>query len=112
MTKVRSHLAGKWRIVWMEQWDQDYVNEESPGHFTFGARGSGSFHFGYLQGEMDVRYRNDRAEFSWTGMDEMTEVSGRGNAELANGELTGRICIHLGDDSAFRAIRAGAKSRT
>ncbi|MDB5970672.1 MAG: hypothetical protein JWQ90_3122 [Hydrocarboniphaga sp.] len=60
---------------------------------------------------MDVRYQNGRAEFSWAGMDEMTEVGGRGHAELNDGELTGRIYIHLGDDSGFRALRAGAKGR-
>ena len=111
MTKPSNPLAGKWRIVWMEQWDQDYVDEEVPGHFTFDARGKGSFQFGYVQGEMDARYQDGRADFSWAGMDEMTEVSGRGHAELRDGELTGRVCIHLGDDSAFRAIRAGSKGR-
>lgn len=111
MTKSRNPLAGKWRIVWMEKWDQDFVDEEVPGHFTFDARGLGSFQFGYVQGEMDVRYLDARAEFSWAGMDEMTEVSGRGHAELTKGELTGRIYLHLSDDSAFRAVRAGSKDR-
>lgn len=111
MTKTLNPLTGKWRIVWMEQWDQDYVDEEVPGHFTFGARGLGSFQFGYVQGEMDLRYDNARADFSWAGMDEMTEVSGRGHAESSDGELIGRIYIHLGDDSAFRAVRAGSKGR-
>jgi hypothetical protein len=29
-------FAGLWRIVWMSDWDQDYVNMEVPGHITFG----------------------------------------------------------------------------
>lgn len=111
MTMPRNPFAGKWRIVWMEQWDQDYVDEEVPGHFTFDARGLGSFHFGYVEGEMDVRYQNTRAEFSWSGTDEMTDVGGRGHAELSDGDLSGRIYFHLGDDSAFRAIKAGSKGR-
>lgn len=109
MTGARSPFVGQWRIVWMEQWDQDYVDEEVPGHFTFAARGLGSFQFGYVQGQMDVRYQEARAEFSWTGMDEMTDVGGRGHAAVSDDELTGRIYFHLGDDSAFRAIRSGSK---
>lgn len=41
----------------------------------------------------------------------MTEVGGRGYAELSNGELTGRIYFHLGDDSAFRAVKADSEGR-
>ena len=28
MKTARNHFAGMWRIVWMEQWDLDYVDEE------------------------------------------------------------------------------------
>lgn len=106
MSKSGNRFVGKWRIVWMEQWDQDYVDEEVPGHFTFFARGTGRFQFGHMQAEMDVRHRDDRADFSWSGVDEMAEVSGRGHAEVKDGELLGRIYIHLGDDSAFRAVKS------
>jgi hypothetical protein len=111
MAKSSNPFTGKWRIVWMQQWDQDYVDEEAPGHFTFAAHGMGSFRFGCVQGGMDVRHRGDRADFSWCGMSEMTEVSGRGHAELKGDEMVGHIYFHLGDDSAFRAIRASSKVR-
>ena len=88
MTGPRNPLAGKWRIIWMEQWDQDYVDEEAPGHFTFAAQGIGSFRFGYVQGGMDVRHQGDRADFSWSGMSEMTDMSGRGHAELKGDDRT------------------------
>ena len=39
-------------------------------------------------------------------IDEMDPASGRGWAVIENGELRGRIFIHLGDDSMFRARRA------
>ena len=39
-------------------------------------------------------------------IDEMDPASGRGCAVIENGELRGRIFIHLGDDSMFRARRA------
>ncbi len=45
----------------------------------------------------------ERVEFSWEGQDELDPASGRGWAVIENGELRGRIFIHLGDDSEFRA---------
>ena len=48
------------------------------------------------------------AEFSWEGFDEDTPASGRGWVVLEeDGSLRGHIFIHLGDDSGFRATRAG-----
>lgn len=94
----------------MELWDQEYVNMEVPGHFTFKKDGTGNFQFGLVQGEMDCRLdsidREALIEFSWEGQDEMDHVSGRGWALVQEGELRGRIFIHRGDDSAFRALRA------
>ena len=46
-------------------------------------------------------------EFSWDGNDEMYPVQGRGWAVLDGDEIEGRIFIHRGDDSAFRAVRKG-----
>lgn len=94
-----------WRIVWMADWDQDYVDMEVPGHFTFEKKGLGNFQFGLVQAQMDYRINGNRVEFTWSGFDEGTEISGRGFAEIAQGELHGHIYIHLGDDSAFRAVK-------
>jgi hypothetical protein len=33
-------FIGKWAIVEMESWDQDYVNMELEGHFTFNKKGN------------------------------------------------------------------------
>ncbi len=108
-------FVGTWSIIEMEAWDQEYVNMEVPGHFTFKKNGTGLFQFGLVQGEMDCRVKNadrgSRIEFSWEGQDEMDPASGRGWAVIENGELRGRTYIHLGDDSAFRA-RKGRKSRS
>ncbi len=82
---------------------------EVPGHFTFEKDDRGDFQFGLVQGEMDCRVetgdRGSRIEFSWEGQDEMDPASGRGRgwAGIENGELSGRIFIHMGEDSAFRA---------
>jgi hypothetical protein len=43
--------------------------------------------------------------FTWRGFDEGDELTGRGHAEIVDGELHGDLFIHLGDDSAFRAVR-------
>ena len=101
---------GTWSIIEMEAWDQEYVNIEVPGHFTFKKDGTGLFQFGLVQGEMDCRMetgdRGARIEFSWEGQDEMDFASGRGWGVIEDGELCGRIFIHQGDDSLFRARRS------
>jgi hypothetical protein len=107
-------FTGPWRIVWMSDWDQDYVNMDVPGHVTFGAGRSGSFQFGMVQAQMDCRLADtsDRhIEFTWHGFDEGDELTGRGHAEIMDGELHGHLYIHLGDDSAFRATRQVAAAR-
>jgi hypothetical protein len=83
---------------------------EGPGHFTFRKDGTGHFRFGLVRGEMDCRMENvsDRAriEFSWEGNDELDPARGRGWAWIEQDELQGRIFFHMGDDSAFRAVRS------
>jgi hypothetical protein len=47
-------------------------------------------------------------EFSWDGFDEGDPATGRGWAVVEeDGSLRGRIFLHLGDDSGFRAERTG-----
>jgi len=107
MTKRKANpFLGRWRIVWMEMWDQDFIDMEVPGHFTFEKDGRGNFQFGLVQGDMDYRVDGSRVEFSWFGNDEMDEASGRGCASIEHGELIGRIFFHRGDDSEFRATKA------
>ena len=33
--KARNPFVGRWRITWMEQWDQEFVDEEVEGFFEF-----------------------------------------------------------------------------
>lgn len=108
---TRSPFAGTWRIVWMSGWDQDYVDLDVPGHFTFGVGRSGTFQFGMVQSQLDCRITKtpaSRIDFTWHGFDEGDEVTGRGHAEVVNGELQGHLYFHLGDDSAFRAVKKQA----
>lgn len=108
-------FVGKWSIVEMEAWDQEYIDMEVPGHFTFNKDGTGHFQFGLVQGEMDCRSENKegkaKIEFSWEGQEELDPASGRGWAVIENEELKGRIFFHQGDDSAFRAKRSSRNRR-
>lgn len=107
-------LHGRWRIVWMSGWDQDYVDMDVPGHITFTPGRSGSFQFGLVQAQMDCRIRAGsnppQIEFTWHGSDEGDELTGRGHAELVGDELHGHLYVHLGETSSFRAIRQAGKS--
>ncbi len=100
---------GRWRIVEMETWDQDYVDMEVPGYIEFNKTGGGSFQFGLVQGAMDCRFElsADRpvARFSWEGNDEMDQASGRGWAKIdAKGRLKGRI-----EDSGSKRLPEGKR---
>jgi hypothetical protein len=107
-------FSGPWRIVWMSEWDQDYVDMDVPGHITFAADRSGSFQFGMVQGQMDCRpgqQPTPRIDFTWQGFDEGDELTGRGYAEIVDGTLHGHLYIHLGEDSAFRAVKPTTAER-
>jgi hypothetical protein len=105
---MKSTFAGRWRIVEMELWDQDFVDLESPGHITFSRGGRGEMHFGAV--DLTLAWRLDakgnRVDFTFGGFDEGDEVSGRGWAELNSEKLTGRIAFHQGDESGFVAQKA------
>lgn len=70
-----NQFLGAWRIVEMELWDQEFVDMDVPGHFTFKKDGLGHFQFGLVQGGMDYRivHRDNQArvEFSWVGQDSL-----------------------------------------
>ncbi|OGJ89563.1 MAG: hypothetical protein A2487_14610 [Candidatus Raymondbacteria bacterium RifOxyC12_full_50_8] len=108
MAEKKNLFIGKWRITEMEQWDQDFVDEEEEGFIEFGKRSS--FQFGYLQGQIDYKIEEiegkQRLEFSWAGNDEMDPVSGRGWARIEeDGTLYGKIAFHMGDQSWFKSKR-------
>ncbi|WP_275097006.1 hypothetical protein [Sedimenticola hydrogenitrophicus] len=108
--KQMKAFAGKWRIAEMEAWDQDYVNMDVPGYIRIGSDGTGQFQFGLVSGDIDGRVEQcgdtPRFEFSWSGEEENDPACGRGWAVIENGELKGRIYLHLADDSAFRALKS------
>src|SRR3954449_5295592 len=111
--KPKSPITGRWRIVSMSAWEDEYLDEEVQAYFEFEETGRGSFQFGYIQGVMDWRTTNREGkpavEFTWEGGDgaDGTPLTGRGCATLQGDELSGEFCIHDGDDSEFVARKPG-----
>ena len=108
--KPQSPFEGRWRIVSMTEWDEDFINAEVQGFIEFDAQGSGEFQFGYVHGWMDccltTRDSQEVVEWTWDGNDEMDPAQGRGWAVVKGDELHGMIFFHGGDDSEFMATRA------
>lgn len=106
---------GWWRLEEMEVWGRDYLDMEVEAFIELGQEQVGRFQFGLVQG--DVHYieglRDGRpaVEWSWSGVDEMDAASGRGWAIIEGEHMTGRIFIHRGDHSAFRARRVKTRGR-
>jgi hypothetical protein len=104
-------FAGRWRIVEMDVWDNDVLDEFKEAHITFKGSAEGEITFAALSGSLDVRYGardgSACAEFSWEGFDDNEPVRGRGWVTLGTaGRLVGHFYIHNGDDSGFVCDRA------
>lgn len=106
---AKDQFFGYWRIVEMELWSQEFIDDEVPGYFEFNEYEMGLFQFGYVCGSMDCRFskkdNKDFVEFSWEGNDEMDPALGRGFASVEGDVLIGRLFIHEGDDFEFKAER-------
>jgi len=99
-------VLGRWRIVEMPDYVEDYPDMVEPAYILFEDHGSGEFAFGCVTGQIWGGGDTDAVEFSWDGNDEMDRVNGSGWAELQpDGSLKGEICFHCGDDANFIARR-------
>ena len=111
-SKPGSPFAGRWHIVSMTEWDEDFINAEVQGFIEFDAQGGGEFQFGYVRGDMDCRLTTrdggPAVEWTWEGYDEMDPEAGAGWAVLKDDELHGMIGFHDGDESGFVAKKADA----
>src|SRR5271170_6325804 len=109
-SKLPSPFEGRWRIVSMSAWVEEYIDEEEEGYFEFTDKGWGEFHFGYVHGHMDCRLTTrdgePAVEWTWDGNDEMDPAQGRGWAVVKGDELHGMIFFHGGDESEFVAQRS------
>ena len=109
--KNKNRFIGKWRIISMGNWDQDYVNIEEPGYIGFDKKDSGKLHFGLITAEIDYRIvddsNEDKIEFTFAGVDEFDNICGRGTVYYQTNlsQLIGKLFIHFGDESTFAAKR-------
>src|SRR5438067_410130 len=113
-SKPPNPFTGRWRIVSMSAWEDDYLDEAVQAFIEFKEKGSGSFQFGYVEGLIDhhttKRGEEPAVEFSWEGGDgaDGTPLTGRGWAVLRDDELHGMFFIHEGDDSEWVAKKIAA----
>lgn len=107
MTNSATPFLGRWRITYMEEWDQDYVDLVTTGYIKFNEGESSQFQFGTVKGFLDYRIqiigKQNRIEFSWVGFNDSDPGSGRGWAVIEEGKLIGHLYIHMSDDSEFVA---------
>ena len=113
-SKDTNPFLGRWRIVSMNAWEDDFLDEEVEAYIEFNDRGWGEFHFGNVQGQIDCRQTTREGEpaveWSWDGNAEMDAAQGRGWAVLRGDELHGMIFFHGGgDDSEFVANKKKSK---
>ena len=98
-------FSGRWRIISMSAWEQEFIDEEEEGYVEFTDKRGGEFHFGYVHRNMDCRITTrdgqQAVEWTWEGNDEMDPAAGRGWAVVKGDELRGRIFFHGGDESDF-----------
>jgi len=99
-------LIGLWRIVAADLWERDYLDLCGPAMLDIRADGHGEIAFGAMQASLDIDYGPDEIGFTWTGFDEMDEVSGSGSAELQDdGSIEIAFEYHLGDEAVLKAVR-------
>jgi hypothetical protein len=99
-------LLGRWRIVDMPDYTDDYPDMVEPAYILFEANGLGEFAFGCVTGHIWGACATNSVTFSWSGNDEMDEAHGDGWAKLQpNGALQGQIRFHGGDEANFTARR-------
>jgi hypothetical protein len=108
---MSNQYVGTWRIIEMEQGDQDFIDLVVPGYITFREDHLGEFQFGAVHGDLDYRlephHDTERLAFSWEGEDAMDPVSGRGWAIIEDGQLQGRLYFHEGDESGCTVEKEG-----
>ena len=106
VTRPRSAVIGRWRIVEADLWDRAFLDLCGPATMVVAADGHGEIGFGAVQVSLDIAYGPDDIDFTWCGFDEMDEVQGSGSAELQDdGTLTIDFAYHLGDEASLKAVR-------
>ena len=101
-------IVGKWRIIGMSTWDNEYIDLVEPGYITFATHDPGEMALGVVTASLDCAFDKTKCDvsFGFTGSDEGDRVSGSGWAEMSSpGAITGEIEFHNGDNTTFKARR-------
>jgi len=97
--------VGRWRIVEADLWDAEYLDLVQPATLIIGSDGHGEIAFGALQAGLEISYATTTAFFTWSGFDEMDEVTGDGSVELLDdGSLEIEFNRHLRDEAVLKAV--------
>lgn len=100
-------LIGRWRIVEADPWDRDPLDPVEPAMLVIQGDGHGAIASGALQAGLDLEYGRSTPFFTWSGFDEMDQVSGSGAAELLeDGSLEIEFAYPLGEEALPKAKRA------
>jgi hypothetical protein len=104
-------LVGRWRIVEADIWDRGYLDLCGPAAIVIGADGRGEIAFGAMRATLDAEYGPTSIAFTWSGFDEMDEVSGEGTAELLDdGSIEIELEYDNGDNAILKAKRDGSST--
>mgnify|MGYP003700644489 FL=1 len=99
-------VMGRWRIVGMPDYVEDYPDMIEPAYILLEAGASGEFAFGSVTGQIFGAGDGARVTFSRHGNHEMDEAQGSGWVELQpDRSLSGEICFLNGDEAIFSAQR-------
>ena len=105
LSALAAPFQGRWRITEMDLWDAETLDLVEPAYLVINGA-EGKMGFIAVQAWLDIRYDAGAggpiAEFSWEGVDEGDQRSGRGRVAMGTaGRLVGHLYFHMGDDSAF-----------
>jgi len=77
---AKDNFIGKWHIIKVSEWDNDYVNEEVKAYIKIEKSGLGEFHFGYVQCSMSGDFKGNELvyDFTFEGNDECAPTNGDG----------------------------------
>ncbi len=97
-------LAGKWRIIDTECWDDELDEIRELKYIRFDNQGSGEFSFGEATRTFTHNHTESRVHFLWDDSARMDEASGYGWAALqGDGNLSGELNFDDGIEVSFIA---------
>ena len=98
-------IVGRWRFVEADLWGGDHLDLWGPATLVIGADGQGEIAFEAMQAGLDIAYGLDEIGFTWSGFDEMDEVTGSGSAELQDdGSLHIEFKYDSGDETVLKLL--------